>query len=135
MAKGPIKNAFLSVNAVDLSDHVETLELTHNGEAVDLSAMGDGTRIFAGGLLNWELTVNWRQDYDAAKVDATIFALVGATTALILRPDTGVVAPTNPQFTGTGLVTGYSPIVGTVGDAHDAPNSFVSASALVRATS
>jgi hypothetical protein len=124
---------FFSVDGVDLSDRVESLSLTYESEANDAASGGDTTRIMLAGLLNWGVEVNFRQDYAAAKVDATLFAKVGMTSALIIRPNIAVVAATNPEYTGTGLLTSYVPLGGSIGGVIDAPATWVPAADLARA--
>lgn len=128
-------NFFLSVGAVDLSDHVRTLTLTADGETVDITAMGDTWREFLAGLKTWSLEVEFNQDFDAAEVDATLWPLFGTVPALVMRPDTGVVSATNPEFTGNAVLNSYPPLAGAVGDAHVASVSFTGSGALSRATS
>lgn len=126
---------FFSIDAVDLSDRVESLNLTYESEANDAASGGDNTRIMLAGLKNWGVEVNFRQDYAAAKVDATLFAKVGTNSALVIRPNVGVVAPTNPEYTGSGLLTSYTPLAGSVGGVIDAPATWVPAADLARAES
>lgn len=132
MAKFVFSNAFFSVDGVDLSDHVESLEISYSADAVESTAMGDNTRLNLGGLKTWGVSVTWRQDFAAASVDATLFAKVGTTSTLIIRPDAGVVSPTNREFAGPGLLTEYSPIGGSVGDVAAAPSTWVPAGDLTQ---
>ena len=135
MSKFVFSNGFFSVGGVDLSDHVESAELTYSADAVESTAMGDSTHLNLGGLKNWGVSVTWRQDFAPAKVDATLFSLVGTASALVMRADAGVVSATNPEFTGSGLLTEYDPITGAVGDIASAPSTWVPAGDLARATS
>jgi len=140
MPKQVFTDPFFSVDGVDLSDRVESLTLTYESEANDAASGGDATRGMLPGLKNWGIEVNFRQDYAAAKVDATLFAKLGTESALVLRPATAVVSATNPQYTGNGLLTSYTPLAGSVGAVIDAPASWVpslvsDAPDLARATS
>jgi hypothetical protein len=132
MTKRTFAAPFLSVDGVDLSDRVESLSLTYESEANDASSGGDGTRIMLAGLKNWGVEVTFRQDYAAAKVDATLFDKMGTNNALIIRPDVGVIGPTNPEYTGLGLLTNYTPLAGSIGGVIDAPTTWVPAGDLAR---
>lgn len=134
MAKLTFDAPFLSVDGVDLSDRVESLTLTYESEANDASAGGDNTRKMLAGLKNWGVEVNFRQDYAAGEVDATLFDKVGTECALVIRPNVAVVGVTNPQYSGTGLLTSYAPLAGSVGSVIDAPATWVPAGDLARAT-
>lgn len=111
-------DAFVSINAVDLSDHVKSVTLTYGAELQEDTAMGDDTKSNTSGLKDWTIEVELYQDYTAAKVDATLFPLVGgAAVALELRDDKSqAVAVDNPKFTGTGVVESYQPVGGSVGE-------------------
>lgn len=135
MAKQTFADPFFSVDGVDLSDRVESLTLSYESEANDAASGGDATRGMLAGLLNWGVEVTFRQDYAAGEVDATLFNKVGTECALVIRPTTAVVSATNPQFTGTGLLTSYAPLSGSVGSVIDAPVTWVPAGDLARATS
>ena len=66
--------------------------------------------------------IEFFQDYAAAKIDATIFPLVGVQTAFELIPVRGsAVSATNPRFTGNGIIDSYPPYTGGVGEMGMAP--------------
>lgn len=136
MAKFVMTDAFVSINGVDLSDHVETVELDYRAELQDDTAMGDDTRSRLGGLKDWSLAVTFHQDYAASEVDATLFSLVGSTSTIIVRPDNSDgVGSTNPNFTGTAILEAYNPMGGAVGELAKATATFQAAGTLSRATS
>lgn len=128
------QDPYLSVNSVDLSDHVRSVTLTYNAEELDDTAGGDTHRSRIGGMKDWSLQVEFNQDFAAAKVDATIFSLVGTTTAIEVRPDTDAVSATNPKFTGNVLVTEYSPLANGVGELATTSATWPGSGALTRAT-
>lgn len=112
-----LTDAFVSINAVDLSDHVKQVRIRYGSELQEDTAMGDTTKSNAGGLLDWEAEVEFFQDYASSKVDATIFPLIGVATAVKFRPDkSDGVGATNPDFSGTGVIENYEPLRGSVGE-------------------
>lgn len=127
-------NSTCVINSVDLSDHVKSITITQGAEALDDTAMGDTTRSNLGGLLTWGISIDFEQSYTAAKVDATLNGLLGTTTTVVVKADSAAVSATNPSWTGTGLLTSYQPVGGTVGDLHMTQAQFVAAGNLVRAT-
>ena len=135
MATSVFTDASVTINSVDLSDHVKSVSLNYSAENPGDTNMGDTTQIGIGGLFNWSIDVEFSQDYAAAKVDATLFSLVGSTTTVVLLPTSSAVSATNPSFTGTGLVETYSGLQGAVGDLAIATLNITSAGTLVRATS
>jgi len=122
-------------DSVDLSDHIKSITLNYSAEMLDDTAMGDDTRSKKGGLKDWSMDITFHQDYAAANVDATFFALVGSTFSCVLKPTSAAVSATNPSFTGTGILESYSPMGGGVGDLEETTVTIQSAGTLVRATS
>lgn len=128
MAKlGPLTNASLKINAVDLSNRVESVTLDLSKDDVEVTAMGDGGHTHVGGLENNKLTVTFWQDFAAANVDATLLPVFQAGTAVAfkLTANGTAVSSTNPVYSGSVVLTDYAPIGGKVGDGLQAPVSFV----------
>ena len=122
MSKLVFKNAHVTLNAIDLSDHVESLTLNYGADVPEKTSMSENSKTRLPGLKDWSIEISFRQDFAASKVDATLFALVGAAAfAVILRPDAGAKAATNPEYTGNGLLSTYNPLAGSVGDVLNAP--------------
>lgn len=100
----------------DLSDHVRDVNLQYGAEGVDDTVMGNDTRSVIAGLKEWSLEVEFAQDYDASKVDATLFPLVGAVAfEVTVRNKSGAVSATNPNFYGNVILESYPPLAGEVG--------------------
>ena len=135
MATFIFSDASVTINSVDLSDHVKSVSINYGAENPGDTNMGDTTQIAIGGLFTWSIDVEFSQDYAASKVDATLFSLVGSTTTILITPVSGAVSSTNPSFTGTGMLESYTGITGSVGDLATATATFVNAGTLVRATS
>ena len=136
MAVHKLNDASVTVNSVDLSDHVKEVTVDTGADAHDDSAMADTTHSHIGGLLTASMTILFEQDYAASKVDATISGVgVGNTTTITVLPTSSAVSSTNPSWSGTMLLTGYKPVGGAVGDLHLTQTTWVSAGTLARATS
>ena len=136
MATFVYTDASVVVNSVDLSDHVKSCTLNYEAEMLDDTVMGDTTRSNMVGLLNWSIDVDFLQDFASAKVDATLFSLVGAAAFTVtLKPTSGSVSATNPSFSGSVVFESYPPMTGAVGDLETVSVTFRSAGTLTRATS
>jgi len=128
------RNAFLQINAVDLSSHIESIGFNYGSEMLDETAMGDDTRINKGGLKTWSFDVNFHQDFAAGAVDATLFSLMGTTACIEFRAQNICSTVLNPIWSGIGIIESYNPVGGSVGSLLDAPLKIASASTLARAT-
>lgn len=136
MASLKFTDCFFSIGGTDLSAWVKDISLTYEAETLDETAMSATTRINKGGLLNWNASVTFKQDFAASAPDVTLFTLVGTTSAIIIRPVAGTaVGATNPNYTGTALVKSYAPVGNGVGDLATAKLDLACAGALSRATS
>lgn len=112
-----LKNAYVLINAVNLSDHVKSVTINYAAEILEKTAMSANSKQRIAGLKDWSVDVELNQDFAAASVDATLFPLVGAAAfAIEIRPDAGAVSATNPKYTGNALLESYPPISGSVGE-------------------
>src|SRR5262245_12650427 len=111
-------NVSLTVNAVDLSDHVREITITMSADDLDATAMGATSHAHTVGLRDDRMEVTFLQDYAAAKVDATLSGLVGTTTGFVIvaKPTNAAVSTTNPSYTMTSLLFDYTPIDAQVGE-------------------
>lgn len=130
-----LKDAFVSINAVDLSDHVRSVNMDLGVEPQDDTAMGDNTRSAEAGLKIYSLTVEFYQDFATGEIDATLFPLLGAApfTVIVRAVKAVAVGPTNPNYTGSMILTKYPPVTGTVGDEHLLSCEFAAAGDIARA--
>lgn len=116
---------------VDLSDHVRHVTIDYSAETPEKTAMGDLNKTRLPGLLDWKMDVELNQDYDSAKTDATLFALVGALVDVDVCATSDNASPTTPHYTGTGIVSSYNPLSGKVGDVNVTKVNIVAASTVL----
>ena len=118
MAVEIIKNASVTINAVDLSSLVDSVQITHAVEKVDVTAMGNTSRRYATGLAADAMVINFFVDTAATKTEATLYPLVGTTTTVIVKRDSAAVSATNPLYTySNAFVESHTPIgTGKIGE-------------------
>jgi uncharacterized membrane protein len=130
----------LKIATVDLSSYVSSITLTQTFDEVETTTMGAGSHTFAKGLEASTLQVDFLNDWDAAKVQATLQAAYGTSvTALIVPVRSASATPisaTNPLYTVSILVNNLTP-VGTGGPEDFARSSmtFTCTSTVAYATS
>jgi hypothetical protein len=137
MAKTVLTNAYVMINTVDLSDHVRSVTLPLTTAEIDASCMGSDYTAVLPGLKGATLDITFAQDYAAAEVDATLWAVYdgGAAVALKVRGDAGDISATNPEYQFNGILTSHQGVNGGVGALHEITASFVSDGTVSRATS
>lgn len=118
MARIVLTDVGVVLGGVDLSDHVASVEISQNYDAVETTSFGDGGRTRVAGLEDSTLSLSFHQDFAATEVEATIGPLVGGTTSFEISPfGTAVAASgTAPRYSGTVLVTEWTALNGAVGD-------------------
>jgi hypothetical protein len=117
MAVKVLTNALVTVNAIDLSTKSNSVTLNYEIDSVEVTAFGDGGHKFTGGLQNNSVDIEFMQDFAASLTEATIFPLVGTTTTLIIRADSGAVSATNPTYTiSNAFLAAHTPVAGAIGE-------------------
>lgn len=139
MAVTVLTNASVTFNSVDLSDHVESVEIDMSYDDVEITAMGATAHSFSPGLRNDEIKVTFLQDFAASEVDQTLNSYLGNATGatLVVKPVATTVSSVNPSYTMTATIYSYQPISGSVGEASKTEVTFkpVAGGFIVRATS
>tara|TARA_R110002020_G_scaffold46300_5_gene131834 strand:- start:710 stop:1117 length:408 start_codon:yes stop_codon:yes gene_type:complete len=135
LAKFVLTDASVVLNSVNLSDHVSSVTLEITADEIVTTAMGDTFQSRAGGLKDGTLSIEFQQDFAASEVDATLFPLLGSTTAFVVKPTSGSVSSTNPSYAGNVLVNSHSPVANGVGELATMSVSFPTSGTITRATS
>jgi hypothetical protein len=105
------------INSVNLSDHIDTVELDVEVDELETTNFdSDGNREYVGGLRKNTLTLNFLQNYSASEVEQTIYPLIGLTTSVTVKPTSATMSSTNPAYIATVLVSKWQPIGAKVGD-------------------
>jgi hypothetical protein len=108
-------NVGLKIATVDLSEYVTSITLTQTFDEIETTCMGAKSHQFSKGLEASTLTVDFLNDWAAAKVQATLQAAYGTSVTAIVIPVKGTaVSATNPTYTVSILVNNLTP-VGTNG--------------------
>lgn len=117
MAIKVLTNALVTINAVDLSAKSNSVTVNYEVDSVESTVFGQTAHTFTGGLQNVSVDIEMLQDFAASQTEATVFGLVGTTTTLIIRADSGAVSATNPTYTIVGaFLAAHTPVAGGVGE-------------------
>lgn len=118
MAVYVFTDGLLVVNSVDISDHTKSITLRYEAELLDDTVMGCTTRSNLPGLKNWNIEAEVLQDFDDNNIDEMMFGLVGAAYFPVRTRSnkTAAISASNPEYQGNGVVDGYTPLTGGVGE-------------------
>jgi hypothetical protein len=120
MARIVLTDAFVTINGVNLSDHIASITINQSNDVVETSAFSStAAKTRVAGLGDHSVTLEFHQDFAAANVEATIngtTSLVGTTTAIVVRPTSASVGATNPSYSFSALIAEWTPLSGAVGE-------------------
>jgi hypothetical protein len=106
----------VTVNSVDLSDHVTSITINRNFDELEVTAMGDSGHKFVKGLEASSVTIDFLNDTATGEVLATLQAAWGTSVPVVIKQTSAAVSATNPSYTMTCLVNGTTDVNGAVGD-------------------
>jgi len=106
----------LTVNAVDLSNHVTSVTLNRSFDELEVTAMGDSGHKFVKGLEASSVTIDFLNDTASANVLQTLQAQWGNNATVTLKQTSAATSATNPLYTMTCLINNTTDINGAVGD-------------------
>lgn len=131
MAKQIIQFEKVTVNAIDLSDHIDTLIVAEKWDDNDVSSLGATAHEHLLGLADPTIQLDFFQDFEASEVHATLGPLAGSNTPfpIVITTDGRIgVSSTNPKFTMQALMPNYDILNGTIGKPSKTSVTFVNAS-------
>ena len=134
MAKQVFTNAVVTVNGVDFSDHIAAVTIDQSADEIETTAFGGtGWRSRVAGLKDGSVQLDWHQDFSSS-VDATLSSAFGAVGTVTVIPNGTTVSASNPKWTCPVVISGYSPVAGSVGDLLTFSTTWAAAGAFARST-
>jgi hypothetical protein len=106
----------LTVNSVDLSDHVTAVTINRSFDELEVTAMGDGGHKFVKGLEASSITIDLLNDTATGEVLQTLQAAWGTNVTVTAKQTSAAVSATNPLYTMTCLINNTTDINGSVAD-------------------
>ena len=135
MARIVLTNAYVTINSVDVSDHVASVTLNSSIDVVETTAFGTtNARTRVGGLADNSISLEFHQDYASSSIEATVYPLLGSTTTVVVKPNGSTTSATNPSYTSTVLVSEWTPLNGAVGELATASVTWPVSGAITKAT-
>jgi hypothetical protein len=117
MAKLVLTNVVTTIGGVDYSANINQVEINVSADSVETTAFGTtGWRTEVSGLKSGTFTVAFHNDYAAAAIDGSLWALFGTLATVVVKPAGTAVSASNPAYTFVANVSNLTPIAGSVGD-------------------
>jgi hypothetical protein len=135
MAKVVATSTVVKINGVDLSQYVASVSLnTSAAEVVTTNFASGGNVERVAGLKDNSLQISFMQDFAAGAVEATVYPLIGSTAAFVVNPSATAASSAAPNYSGTVVVTSWSPVNGAVGELLTADVTWPITGAISKAT-
>ena len=106
----------VTVNSVDLSDHVTAVTINRTFDELEVTAMGDSGHKFVKGLEASSITIDFLNDTATGEVLQTLQAAWGTNVTVVIKQTSAAVSATNPSYTMTCLINNTTDINGSVAD-------------------
>lgn len=116
MAKFVATDYKVTINGGTVSSSLASVELPIEIDEQETTAFGSSWRTRIAGLKSGSITLEFHQDFAAGALDSILWPLLGTNATVTVVPTSGTVTASNPSYTGTFLVTSYTPFASTVGD-------------------
>lgn len=119
MGKLVLKAATIVINAVDFTDHADSVTIETQFDEVESTAFDNSNfKEYQQGLGDATVTIGLQQDFAVGEVDATCWPLAinGTSFTVTVKPTAAAVSTSNPLYTMTGRLFNYSPLDGSIGD-------------------
>jgi len=116
MAKFITTDFSVTLNDVDFSSSVASVTLEQTAETQETTSFGNTARTRISGLQDATISVDFHQDFGASGIDSTFGPLLGSAIPFEIKPTSDAVSATNPAYSGTCIVTSYSPFSNAVGE-------------------
>jgi len=106
----------VTVNAVDLSDHVTAVTINRTFDELEVTAMGDSGHKFVKGLEASSVTIDFLNDTATGEVLQTLQAAWGTSVNVVIKQTSAAVSATNPSYTMSCLINNTTDVNGSVAD-------------------
>ena len=106
----------LTVNAVDLSDHVTAVTINRSFDELEVTAMGDSGHKYVKGLEASSITIDFLNDTASSETLQTLQAVWGTSTTVTVKQTSAATSATNPLYTMTCLINNTTDVNGSVAD-------------------
>lgn len=117
MAKQVFPGGHLTLGGTDISDYIDTVELTYSKEVIEATSSGDVGNARITGLYDWNCKVTLFMD---STVETLLYAVLTAgdtAKAFAYRASQAVRGTTNPDYVSASCCIGELPIGGSQGQA------------------
>lgn len=112
-----LTDAKVTINSVNLSDHIASVTLNVSTDVVETTGFSStAARTRVAGLQDNSVTLEFHQDFATSNVEQTIYPLIGTNTTIVVSPTSSAAGATNPTYSFSATVAEWQPLSGAVGE-------------------
>ena len=116
MSKIVLTECVVKVDNVDLSDHVNSVQIAETAAEVETTAFGNTHVQRVGGLKDASVSLTFHQNFAAGEVWATLKDKVGTVGTVVVLPNGTTPSATNPSYSMEVLYTQMDHLNGSIGE-------------------
>lgn len=108
----------VEVNSVVMSSFGTSVQLPLVYEALEDTAFGDTARSRIAGLQDSTIQLGFNQDFASSATDITLYTAFATRAPVVVkvRPTSGTITATNPEYVGSYLPNQHQPFGNSVGE-------------------
>ena len=113
------QNTYFKLGTYDMSSIVQSASLNINYDQLEITAAGDSAHKYLKGLAAHQLTATLYLTQDAIAAGssrAVLDSLKGTSAAFEIAPNGSTASATNPKYSGSVFVNGYTPVNNAIGE-------------------
>lgn len=117
MAKIVLTDVVVVVNTTStFSDHVASVTITTDVADVVTTGFSATAVTRTGGLKDSSVQIEFHQDFASSSIEQVVYPLIGTVVPIAIKPTSGAISATNPEYQFNALISSWSPVAGAVGD-------------------
>lgn len=129
-----LTDGVIIIGSNTISDHGNKIELPITAEALETTTFGQTYKTRTGGLKDGMLNVTLLNDFTASQLDSIMFPLIGTVQTFAVRASSAATSTTNPAYTGSVFIGGWTPLSGSVGQLVQVDMSYPTSGTISRVT-
>jgi hypothetical protein len=131
-----LTDAYIELVTTDISEWVNAVTLDFGAAEQDATNMASGGyAVPVAGLRSGSVTLGLNQDMTDNAIDEFMFGLLFTTVTFKIRASDASLGVNNPEYRGSFVMMGWTPIDGSVGDVSKVSRTFPTSGPITRHTS
>lgn len=113
-----LTDAVITLGGTAITDHSNKVEIPIEADELDITVFGGVWKQRTGGLLDGKVNISLFQDFADNNIDELFWGWViaRANIAFAIKPTSGAISASNPEYTGLVMPKNTAPLNNGVGD-------------------